>query len=109
MLTAARGPKRKWLLDNGAEVIGFDLSPAMVEQAQRRYSGRGHFFVADLAEPLQVGPQSVDAITCSLVLHYLEDWTVPLRSFVEVLRPDGWVVVSLEHPFGPRLPSQKGG
>ena len=34
---------------------------------------------------------------------------MPLRSFADVLRPDGWVVVSLEHPFGPRLPSQRGG
>ena len=103
------GAQAQWLLDNGAEVIAFDLSSAMVELARRRCSGRGRFFVADLAEPLPFGPQSVDGITCSLVLHYLEDWTVPLRTFAEVLRPDGWVVVSLEHPFGPRLPSQKGG
>ena len=34
---------------------------------------------------------------------------MPLRSFAEVLRPDGWVVVSFEHPFGPRLSSQRGG
>ena len=65
--------------------------------------------MADLAEPLQLDQQSVDGITCSLALHYLEDWTVPLRSFREVLRPEGWVVVSLEHPFGPRPSSQKGG
>jgi ubiquinone/menaquinone biosynthesis C-methylase UbiE len=103
------GALAEWSLDNGGEVIGFDLSPAMVEEAQRRCSDRGHFFVADLAEPLPLEPQSVDGITCSLVLHYLEDWTVPLRSFAEVLRPDGWVVVSLEHPFGPPLASQKGG
>jgi SAM-dependent methyltransferase len=103
------GAHAEWLLENGAEVIGVDLSPAMVEEAQRRCSGRGRFFVADLAEPLPLEPQSVDGITCSLVLHYLEDWTVPLRSFAEALRPAGWVVVSLEHPFGPPLSSQKGG
>ncbi len=34
---------------------------------------------------------------------------MPLRSFADVLRPDGWAVISLEHPFGPPLPSQKGG
>ncbi len=103
------GAQAQWLLDNGAEVIGFDLSSAMIEQAERRCSGRGRFFAADLAEPLPLGPHSVDGITCSLVLHYLEDWTVPLQSFAEVLRPGGWVVLSLEHPFGPRLPSQEGG
>src|ERR1700733_7952735 len=66
------GAQAQWLLDNGADVIGFDLSPAMVEEAQRRCAGRGRFFVADLAEPLLLGSQSVDGITCSLVLHYLE-------------------------------------
>ena len=103
------GAQAQWLLNNGAEVIGLDLSSAMVEEAQRRCSGRGRFFVADLAEPLPLAPQSVDGVTCSLVLHYLEDWTMPLRSFAQALRPDGWIVVSLEHPFGPQLLSQKGG
>ena len=103
------GAQAQWLLENGAEVIGFDVSPAMVEESQRRCSGRGRFFVADLSEPLPLEARSVDGITCSLVLHYLEDWTVPLTHFAEVLRPDGWAVISLEHPFGPPLPSQKGG
>jgi SAM-dependent methyltransferase len=103
------GAQAQWLLDEGADVIGFDVSPVMVEEAQRRCSGRGLFFVADLAETLPLEPQSADGITCSLVLHYLEDWTVPLTSFAEVLRPDGWAVLSLEHPFGPQLPSQTGG
>ncbi len=103
------GAQAQWLLDNGADVIGVDLSPAMVEEARRRCSERGRFFVADLAEPLPLSPDSVDGITCSLALHYLEDWTVPLTSFADALRPGGWAVVSLEHPFGPALPSQMGG
>jgi SAM-dependent methyltransferase len=65
--------------------------------------------VADLAEAIPLDPQSVDGITCSLALHYLEDWLVPLRSFASLLRPGGWVVISLDHPFGPPLPSQRGG
>jgi SAM-dependent methyltransferase len=103
------GAHAHWLLDHGADVIGFDLSPAMIEETQRRCPGRGRFFVADFAEPLPLEPRSVDGITCSLALHYLRDWTVPLRSFADVLRPDGWAVISLEHPFGPPLMSQKGG
>ena len=78
-----------WLLDHGAEVIGFDLSPAMVEETKRRRSDRGRLFVADFAEPLPLGPRSIDGITCSLSLHYLKDCTVPLKSFADVLRPDG--------------------
>jgi len=103
------GAQAEWLLEQGAEVVGFDLSPAMVEEARRRCAGRGRFFVADLAEPLPLHANSFDGVTCSLALHYLEDWTVPLRSFACALRPDGWVVLSLDHPFGPPLATQRGG
>jgi SAM-dependent methyltransferase len=103
------GAQAQWLLEQGADVIGLDVSPAMVEQARRRCAGRGRFVVADMAEPLPFDPGSVDGITCSLALHYLEDWAVPLSSFARLLRPGGWVVLSLDHPFARPLPSQRGG
>jgi SAM-dependent methyltransferase len=97
------------LLDEGADVVGIDLSPLMVDEASRRCAGRGRFFVADLAEPLPLDPGSIDGITCSLALHYLEHWEVPLHSFATLLRRGGWAVISLDHPFAPPLPSQRGG
>jgi SAM-dependent methyltransferase len=103
------GAQARWLLDQGADVVGIDLSPRMVEEATRRCGGQGRFFVADLAEPLPLEPRSLDGVTCSLALHYLHDWSVPLRSFASALRPDGWAVISLDHPFGAPLPTQRGG
>jgi SAM-dependent methyltransferase len=103
------GAQLEWLLDEGAEIVGIDLSPAMVEEAKRRCGKRGRIFVADLAEPLPIEPGTLDGITCSLALHYLDDWDVPLRSFQSALRSTGWLVLSLDHPFAPSLPSQKGG
>jgi SAM-dependent methyltransferase len=103
------GAQAEWLLDQGAEVIGIDLSPRMIEEARYRCQGRGWFLVADLAEPLPIEPQSLDGITSSLALHYVRDWSVPLRSFAAALRPGGWAVISLAHPFAPQLPSQQGG
>jgi ubiquinone/menaquinone biosynthesis C-methylase UbiE len=102
------GGQAEWLLEHGADVIGVDLSPAMVEQARVRCAGRGRFVVADLAEPLPLEAQSVDGITCSLALHYLEDWAVALTSFAQVLRAGGWVVLSLDHPLARPLPAQRG-
>lgn len=102
------GAQAQWLLDQGAEVIGVDLSPRMIEEARRRCQGRGRFLVADLAEPLPVEPRSLDGVTSSLALHYIRDWSVPLGSFASALRPGGWAVISLDHPFGPRLPNQQG-
>lgn len=103
------GAQAQWLLDQGAEVIAVDLSPQMIEHARQRCQDQGRFFVADLAEPLPLEPQSLDGVTSSLTLHYVRDWSVPLRSFASALRPGGWAVISLDHPFGPRLPSQQGG
>jgi SAM-dependent methyltransferase len=103
------GAQARWLLDQGADVVGIDLSPRMIEEAKRRCGDEGRFFVADLAEPLPLAPGSLDGITCSLALHYLHDWSVALRSFASALRPAGWAVISLDHPFGRPLPGQRGG
>ncbi len=103
------GAQCEWLSAQGADVVGVDLSPAMVAETRRRCDDRGTFVVADLGEPLALGPGSVDGITCSLVLHYLQDWRPAMRSFATVLRPGGWMVVSLHHPFGPPLPGEVGG
>lgn len=102
------GAQAQWLLDQGAEVVGIDVSPRMIEEAERRCGQRGRFLVADLAKPLPLKPASLDGITCSLALHYVADWSVPLRSFASALRPGGWAVISLDHPFGPPLPGQQG-
>lgn len=103
------GAQAQWLLDQGADVVGVDVSPRMIAEAERRCGERCRFLVADLAEPLPLEPASLDGITCSLALHYVADWSVPLRSFASALRPGGWAVISLDHPFGRPLPGQRGG
>ena len=67
------------------------------------------YHVADLAGPLPVATGCVDGITCSLALHHLDDWRPALGSFARILKPGGWCVLSLDHPFGPQLPGQRGG
>src|ERR1700712_1071735 len=103
------GAQCAWMLDQGADVVGVDLRPRMVDEARRRCQGRGRFLVAALAEPLPFEPDSFDGITSSLMMHYLADWSVPLRSFARSLRPGGWAVLSLDHPAAPPLPGQRGG
>ena len=103
------GAQAQWLLDQGADVVAVDVSPQMVKEAERRCAGRGRFLVADLAQPLPLAPGSLDGITCSLALHYVADWSVPLRSFAAALRPGGWAVISLDHPCGPATARQRGG
>jgi SAM-dependent methyltransferase len=95
----ASGAHSAWLAEQGCQVLGFDLSPAMVHQASRRLAGRAQFVVADLSAP-PFADGAFDGILCSLALHYLKDSAGTLRRFARLLRPTGWLLVTLDHPFG---------
>jgi GrpB-like predicted nucleotidyltransferase (UPF0157 family)/ubiquinone/menaquinone biosynthesis C-methylase UbiE len=95
----AAGHLSKQLAERGADVIGIDISQGMVDLARKKFGAQARFERADLAEPLDfLGGDSVDVITASLVLHYLEDWEPTLAEFRRVLRPGGLVVLSVHHP-----------
>jgi ubiquinone/menaquinone biosynthesis C-methylase UbiE len=57
------GAQAQWLLDQGADVVGVDVSSRMIEEAERRCGGLGRFLVADLATPLPLEPGSRPAAT----------------------------------------------
>lgn len=102
VLDAACGPGKyaEIMMAAGATVIGFDISPKMVDLAIQRNAGRGSFFVHDLSQPIPgVESGSCDIVICALALHYLEDWTMTIREFHRVLKKNGVLVISIEHPF----------
>jgi SAM-dependent methyltransferase len=86
-----------WLVDQGAEVVGVDLSPELLQIARERVPGAS-FAVADLARRLPFEDGSFDVVVASLVMHYLRDWVPTLRELRRVLRADGVVVLSTHHP-----------
>ena len=93
------GPLTEWLVHQGAAVVAFDVSAAMLEIARARVGHRAELHHHDLAEPLRfLGDASVDVVVASLVFHYLRDWEAPLRELHRVLRPSGSVVMSIHHP-----------
>jgi SAM-dependent methyltransferase len=99
----ATGAHSQWLLTRGVAVVGIDISPAMISMARHRtveYAGRARFLEADLEERLPFGDATFVGVLCSLTLHYLEDITRPLAEFARVLKPRGWVLVTLDHPAG---------
>jgi SAM-dependent methyltransferase len=100
VLDAACGPGlyAAELLRRGAEVVGFDQSPRMVEICKAR-AGRGEFRVHDLGDPIGwLGDSSVDAALCALAMAYVDDRVGALRELRRVLRPGGALVLSTEHP-----------
>lgn len=80
------------------DVLGVDLSDAMVEAATRRAHGRGltqaRFLRMD-AEQLDLPDGSVDLILCCLGLMYLPDPLAAIREARRVLRPGGRAVLAV--------------
>ena len=92
------GPLMESMRDAGAEVAGFDVSAAMVDLARERLGEDTALLVHDLKKPLPYADAEFDDVICSLVLHYLEDWSGPLAELRRVLKPGGRLLVAVNHP-----------
>lgn len=102
ILDAACGPGKyaELLLAGGAEVTGMDISKQMIHHAKERNPDQGTFFVHDLEEPFaMLKDHSFDIVLCALAMHYIKDWNATLQEFYRVLKPNGTLVISIEHPF----------
>jgi ubiquinone/menaquinone biosynthesis C-methylase UbiE len=93
------GPLFAALRDRGAILTGIDKSAGMLALARRRLGDDADLQVADLACPLPFPGGMFDAVTASLVLHYLKDWGPALAELRRVLAPGGRLIVSVNHPF----------
>ncbi len=102
VLDAACGPGKyaEILLSKGAIITGCDISSKMIAHAKNRNKGAGAFFEHDLSLPItQLSDASFDIVLCALAMHYLEDWNATIQEFHRLLKPNGCLVISIEHPF----------
>ena len=102
ILDAACGPGKyaEILIDKGAIVKAFDISPKMIELAKIRNKNKGEFYIHDLSTHFaMIEDNSCDIVLCALALHYIEDWTLTIKEFNRVLKNKGILVISIEHPF----------
>lgn len=97
------GVLSEWLLEQGATVTAFDISPTMVDHAKRRnqrFEDRFAVRNASMEDPLEFVPgKSVDIAVCSLVIEYLPDLIKAFSEVSRVLKPAGLFVFSCAHPF----------
>ena len=101
VLDAGCGPgaHARALQERGALVTGCDRSAPELAIARERLEPGTRLDQVDLAQRLPYPDGAFDAVLCSLTLHYLEDWSGPLREFRRVLRPAGRLVASTHHPI----------
>jgi len=89
----------EWLLEQGADVVGVDVSEAMLDRARERVGARAAFHRADLAAPLDfLDDDAFDGVVSALALDYVADWSRPFSEIARVLRPGGFLVFSVGHP-----------
>ncbi len=87
------------LARRGADVVGCDASPRMIDLARARVGDEADLRVHSLEEPLDwLEDRSIDVAVSALVYHYINDRPCFLREMHRVLRPDGALVISTHHP-----------
>jgi SAM-dependent methyltransferase len=82
----------------GALVTALDIDKAALDFVKGRSSSNLLSVEADLRQPIPLLDDEYDGVLASLVLHYLEDWDVPLQSFHRVLKTGGRLISSVHHP-----------
>ncbi|GAB4518288.1 MAG: metalloregulator ArsR/SmtB family transcription factor [Phycisphaerales bacterium] len=76
------------------QVICIDQSKPMLDAAAKRLAGLDNVrFVEGGAEKLPLKDASVDAVTCLLVLHHIDDVDQVMREFARVIRPGGVALI----------------
>jgi SAM-dependent methyltransferase len=103
VLDAGCGPGiyAELLLERGAQVVSFDVTPAFVEITKERVGDRATVLRADMQQPLTFAEDnSFDVVVAPLVLDYVENWGPVFAEFYRVLKPGGLFIFSCGHPFG---------
>lgn len=96
------GINLQWLLDNGAtEIVGVDVSPAMIAIARKEAPAEQvSLHIANLEQPLDfLDNASFDLVLSSMAIHYIEDLNRLFGDFARLLKPGGYLVFSTHHPY----------
>jgi SAM-dependent methyltransferase len=102
-LDAACGTGRhsRWLVGQGHEVVGVDLSPGMLAQAATQVPAAT--FAEGELSALPLDTATFDLAVCGLALAHVADLRPSVDELARVLRPGGEAVLSILHPFQAHL------
>lgn len=101
VLDAGCGPGKysEWLVNKGAIVTAIDYSDEMIKLAKEKIGNSATAIKANLNQPLDfLKDEEFDIVVSSMVIHYIKDWQMLFSEFNRVLRKDGVLVFSTDHP-----------
>ncbi|RKS50524.1 methyltransferase family protein [Gillisia mitskevichiae] len=99
-LGCGTGKNTQWLLDKCDSLIALDFSEEMLTKAKQKISSKKVVFnQQDLTKDWKLAPNSMDLITCSLVLEHIQDLNLIFKKSSEVLHKAGQFYICELHPF----------
>ena len=94
------GVQTRYLVDNGARVMGLDASPEMLSYAKKDLGNQAEFSLVNIEEDLSfLGRETYDGIVSALTITYIENLDKLFKQLRNLLKTGGWFVFSTEHPL----------
>jgi ubiquinone/menaquinone biosynthesis C-methylase UbiE len=103
-LACGHGRLTRELARRGAQMVGIDISPALLDKARAREAENpmGNSYIeVDAASPKALVGELFDGIVCSFGLSDIDDLDRAMASVTRVLKLGGFFVFSLLHPCFP--------
>ena len=101
-IACGQGRMSRYLARLGADVVGVDISAAMLDKARAIGPDEIAYVRGDVArDPGWRDGRPFDGCTCDLALMDIDELAGTLSTVTTVLRPGGWFVASVVHPCFP--------
>ena len=89
----------KFAEEQGASrILGIDLSQKMIEEAERRNSGKKICYRVCGIDEYEYPENEWDCVVSNLALHYIEDLESVFQKVYKTLKPGGTFLFNIEHP-----------
>ena len=80
-----------------ARLLGFDVSPGMLQQLKAKYPGAETYLLNDATLP-QLPTASCDLLLSTLTIAHIPDITAVFTEWARVLKPGGQLIITDYHP-----------
>ncbi|WFA09030.1 class I SAM-dependent methyltransferase [Tissierella sp. Yu-01] len=86
-------------MENGASsVVGIDISQKMLEIAKEKTHFPEVEYICVAIEDMDFKEESFDIVLSSLAFHYIKDYKELIKKINKVLKPNGKLIFTVEHP-----------